>query len=91
LQAQGEAAQGMDASAAGFAGALRQQFAPRLKLLLMPIWLGKHRRLRFGGMESEIQQILTSSLRIALPDLADGSRGCEFSLLFADQVSGWAS
>jgi hypothetical protein len=61
LQAQSDAAQGMDASPARFARALRQQFAPRYKLLLMPFMQGKHRRLRFGGMKSEIQQILTSA------------------------------
>ena len=48
LQAQGEAAQGMDALQAWFAGALRKKCAPSLKLLLMPLWLGKHRSLRFG-------------------------------------------
>jgi hypothetical protein len=74
LQAQGEAAQGMDAPAAGFARALRQQFAPRYKLLL-PLWLGKLRRLRFRGMKSENQQILTSSLHIAPSGPPDGSRG----------------
>ena len=61
LQAQGEAAQGMDALQAWFAGALRKKSAPSLKLLLMPLCLGKHRSLRFGGMKSEIQQILTSA------------------------------
>jgi hypothetical protein len=74
LQAQGEAAQGMDAPPAGFARALRQQFAPCHKLLL-PFWLGKLRRLRFRGMKSEIQQSLTSYLHIALSGLLDGSRG----------------
>jgi hypothetical protein len=62
----------MDASPAGFVGALRQQFAPCHKLLL---WVGKHRRLRFGGMKSEIQQTLTSAEHIVLPDPLGGSRG----------------